>query len=283
MKTFFMILCAMISLANAQEVINLYVDTIPNATDKEQVLLEKNIPKIFAYTPAKGIDKRIGVLVIPGGGYSHIAMDHEGHAVAKELVKNGYSAFVLQYRLPSPNIMREKSIGPLQDAQRALQLIRNLHPDLTKVGVIGFSAGGHLASTLMTKFKKDYIANPSHISLRPDFAGLIYPVISMQDEVTHKGSKINLIGDQPSQELVKLFSSDLQVSAEVCPVFLVHAKDDTAVPIENSYRMKAALDDVSVPNTLYTFEQGGHGFGLINKTSDQKWFDAFLTWLDKLN
>ena len=278
-----MILCSLVSLAKAQEVINLYPDTIPNATDKDQVLLEKNIPKLFVYTPAESAAKNIAVLVIPGGGYAHIAMDHEGHAVAKELVRNGYSAYVLQYRLPSPNIMRDKSIGPLQDAQRAVQLIRTSNPQFKKVGVIGFSAGGHLASTLLTKFKKEYISNPSHVSLRPDFAGLIYPVISMQNEVTHKGSKINLIGENPSEELVQLFSSDLQVSPEVGPVFFVHAKDDTAVPIENSYRMMAALDKVHVPNTLYVFEQGGHGFGLVNKTSEKKWFDAFLSWVSTLN
>ncbi len=278
-----MILCSLISLAKAQEAINLYQDSIPNAADKAQVLLEKNIPKLFIYTPDKNTAKNIAVLVIPGGGYSHIAMDHEGHAVAKELVKNGYSAYVLQYRLPSPNIMRDKSIGPLQDAQRAMQLIRSSNPQLKKVGVIGFSAGGHLASTLMTKFKKAYIANPSHVSLRPDFAGLIYPVISMENDVTHKGSRINLIGENPSEELVRLFSSNLQVSPEVCPAFFVHAKDDTAVPIENSYRMMAALDKVNIPNTLYVFDEGGHGFGLINKTSEKKWFDAFLSWLSTLN
>jgi len=283
MKKILMILCSLVSLAKAQEVINLYPDTILNATDKDQVLLEKNIPKLFVYKPAEGAAKNIAVLVIPGGGYSHIAMDHEGHAVAKELVRNGYSAYVLQYRLPSPNIMRDKSIGPLQDAQRAVQLIRTSNPQFKKVGVIGFSAGGHLASTLVTKFKKEYIANPSHVSLRPDFAGLIYPVISMQNDVTHKGSKINLIGENPSEELVQLFSSDLQVSPEVCPVFFVHAKDDKSVPIENSYQMMAALDKVHVPNTLYVFEQGGHGFGLINKTSEKKWFDVFLSWVSTLN
>lgn len=283
MKRIFMILCSLISLAKAQEVINLYVDSIPNSTDKSQVNLEKNVPRLFAYPADKSSAKNIAVLVIPGGGYSHIAMDHEGHAVAKELVKNGYSAFVLQYRLPSPNIMRNKSIGPLQDAQRAVQLIRTLHPELRKVGVIGFSAGGHLASTLITQFKKDYIANSTHVSLRPDFAGLIYPVISMNNDITHRGSRINLIGENPSEDLVRSFSSELQVSPEVCPVFFVHAKDDMAVPIENSYRMIAALDKAKVPNKLYVFEQGGHGFGLINKTSDKLWFDAFLSWLATLD
>lgn len=282
MKRIIMILFSLISLTKAQNATNLYADSIPNATDNPQALTEKNVPKIFAYLPEGPAIKNIAVLVIPGGGYSHIAMDHEGHAVAKELVKNGYAAYVLQYRLPSPNIMRDKSIGPLQDAQRAMQLIRTTHPEFKKVGVIGFSAGGHLASTLITKFKKDYISNPGHISLRPDFAGLIYPVISMENDVTHKGSRINLIGENPSEDMIKLFSSDLQVSPDVCPVFFVHAKDDTAVPIENSYRMMAALDKAHVANKLYTFEHGGHGFGLINKTSDKMWFDAFLSWLSQL-
>lgn len=282
MKILFMILCSLVSVVKAQETINLYADTIPNTTMKDQALLAKNIPKLFAYAPDKSIDKHVSVLVIPGGGYSHIAMDHEGHAVAKELVKNGYAAFVLQYRLPSPNIMRNKSIGPLQDAQRAMQLIRTLHPATQKVGVIGFSAGGHLASTLITKLKADYIANSGQIALRPDFAALIYPVISMEDDVTHKGSKINLIGENPSNELIQSFSSDRQVSSEVCPVFMVHAQDDTAVPIENSYRMMAALDKAGVHHKLYTYEQGGHGFGLINKTSEKRWFDEFLSWLSQI-
>lgn len=145
-------------------------------------------------------------------------------------------------RLPSTVLMKDKSIGPLQDAQRAVQLIRTAYPDLSQVGVIGFSAGGHLASTLITKFDKNYIDNPHGISLRPDFAGLIYPVISMKDGVTHQGSKTHLLGADASEKKISDFSSNLQVSDRICPAFLVHAKDDQTVPIENSYLMQATLN-----------------------------------------
>lgn len=275
-------MCSVIGIAKAQEVTPLYPAGIPNATTSDSVYLEKNIPKLYRYLPPKEIDRHVGVLVIPGGGYAMIAMGHEGHDVAKVLISKGYTAFVLQYRLPSATIMKDKRIGPLQDSQRAVQFIRTVYPDLEQVGVIGFSAGGHLASTLITKFDKSYIDNPQHVSLRPDFAGLIYPVISMKDGITHQGSKVNLLGVNASVKDIERFSSDQQVSDRVCPVFFVHAKDDQAVPIENSYLMQAALYKQHIPNQLFTYEKGGHGFGLVNKTSSANWMDEFLSWVQKL-
>ncbi|MDH5828356.1 alpha/beta hydrolase [Sphingobacterium faecium] len=275
-----MIIFSIVFQANAQEKFALYEDSIPNSINKDTARFNRNIPEIFVYKPELNKDKGIGVLVIPGGGYAHIAIDHEGHDVAKELTKEGFTAFVLKYRLPSPNIMVDKSIGPIQDAQRAMQFIRNGYPILKKVGVIGFSAGGHLASTLLTKFNHPFIANPTGVSLAPDFGGLIYPVISMVDSITHKGSKINLLGEHPSLDKINEFSSEKQVTAEVCPVFFVHAKDDKAVPIENTYLMIEALDAAHVKNKLLTYEEGGHGFGLVNKTSPIAWLDSFMEWVD---
>ncbi|UIR55589.1 alpha/beta hydrolase [Sphingobacterium sp. SRCM116780] len=276
------VLFSLIFQTSTQERLALYQDEIPNAIRKDTAKYNANIPELFVYKPNDKKGNGFGVLIIPGGGYAHIAMDHEGHDVAKKLTQAGFTAFVLKYRLPSPNIMVDKSIGPIQDAQRAMQLIRSNFPSLSKVGVIGFSAGGHLASTLITKSDHPFIANPDHLSLAPDFAGLIYPVISMTDAVTHKGSKLNLLGENASLEKVNEFSAEKNVNKDVCPVFFVHAKDDKTVPIENSYLMMRALDQVHVKNKLLTYEEGGHGFGLFNKTSSVAWLDSFIDWTNRL-
>lgn len=280
--TLMIILFSVVFQATAQEKFALYNDEIPNSINKDTARYNRNIPEIFVYKPVATLDKSIGVLIIPGGGYAHIAMDHEGHDVAKELNKAGFTAFVLKYRLPSPNIMVDKSVGPIQDAQRAMQFIRSGFPSLRKVGVIGFSAGGHLASTLLISSNRGFIANPSQLSLAPDFAGLIYPVISMTDAITHNGSRINLLGENPSPEQIAKFSSEQHVTSDLCPVYFVHAKDDKAVPIENSYVMIKALDKAHVKNKLLTYEEGGHGFGLVNKTSSVAWLDSFVDWVNHL-
>lgn len=221
------------------------------------------------------------VLVIPGGGYSHVAINHEGHEVAKAFNGEGYSAFVLYYRLPKDEYMEIRKIGPLQDAQRGMQYIRE-HYDFDKVGVIGFSAGGHLASSLSNHFDDVKIKNEHSIDLAPDFSVLVYPVISMDDEITHKGSKKNLIGEQPHADDLLYFSLDKQVSTKTPPTFLVHAEDDKAVPIGNAFRYKEALDRVGIINDMFIYNTGGHGFGLRNKMDDRKWSEAMFTWLKDL-
>src|SRR5690606_17935716 len=165
-----------------------------------------------------------------------------------------------------------------QDAQRAMQYIREQY-DYAKVGVIGFSAGGHLAASLSNHFDDVKIENPKHTSLRPDFSVLIYPVISMDEQITHKGSKTNLIGTTPSDADVQYFSLEQQVSKQTPPTFLVHAKDDKAVVLDNSLRYKKALDKYAVPNSIFIYETGGHGFGLNNKTDDRKWSEQLFDWL----
>ncbi len=287
MKTliFFSLLMIAMTSAPAQQRIEIYPNGIPNSKNQSSERYQKNIPELFVYKPTT-VDKHIGVLVIPGGGYAHVAIDHEGHQVASEFARNGYTAFVLRYRLPHEEIMLDKRIGPLQDAQRAMQLIREnqkeLDVDIQKLGVLGFSAGGHLASTLSTHYKKSYIENRAKTNLRPDFSILCYPVISMDTTITHMGSRVNLLGRSPSNEDVELFSNELQVNKTTPPTFLMSALDDKGVVVENAYRYQAALKKHGVSNEIYTYPNGGHGFGLNNKTSEEKWMKSCLLWMSKL-
>ncbi len=241
-------------------------------------------PTLIAYFPPEDVvNTGKAVIICPGGGYAILAISHEGHDVAQLLAANGISAFVLKYRLPKDEIMVDKRIGPLQDAQRAIQLVRERSTEWgiaeNQIGIAGFSAGGHLAATLSTHYKDAVIANPKHTSLRPDFSLLVYPVISMQEGMTHGGSRTNLLGDHPTAADVTLFSNELQVTADTPPAFLVHAEDDTGVPIANSEAYVAALKQHGVDGELLTYPKGGHGFGLNNKTTADKWLDHFVSWL----
>jgi acetyl esterase/lipase len=182
--------------------------------------------------------------------------------------------------------MVQKQIGPLQDAQRAIQMVReeakNWNIDPNGIGIAGFSAGGHLASTLGTHYRKALIANPEQTSFRPDFMLLVYPVISMKEGRTHKGSQVNLLGNSPSQEQLTLFSNEEQVTGDTPPTFLIHAKDDGAVPIENSLLFKKSLELHHVPVELLVYPKGGHGFGLNNPTSKDQWFPHVAKWVSDL-
>ncbi len=262
----------------AQEKVALYTE-IPNATKSAEDLGEENVPVLYKYELPSA---KQAILVIPGGGYSHVAINHEGHEIAKAFNEQGYSAFVLYYRLPKDEHMKVRKIGPLQDAQRGIQYIRE-HYDFDRVGVIGFSAGGHLAASLSNHFDDVKIDNKNAINLAPDFSVLIYPVISMDDEVTHKGSKKNLIGEESNTDDLVYFSLEKQVSAKTPPTFLVHAEDDKGVLIANALRYKEALDKVGVVNDIFIYPTGGHGFGLNNKTDARKWSDYMFTWLENLN
>lgn len=261
----------------AQEKVALYAE-IPNATKSVEDLGDENIPVLYKYELPSA---KQAVLVIPGGGYSHVAINHEGHEIAKAFNEEGYSAFVLYYRLPKDAYMDVRKIGPLQDAQRGMQYIKE-HYDFDRVGVIGFSAGGHLASSLSNHFDDVKIRNENAINLAPDFSVLIYPVISMDDEITHKGSKNNLIGEEPGNEDLMYFSLEKQVSSKTPPTFLVHAEDDKAVPVANAIRYKEALDSIGIMNDIFIYKTGGHGFGLHNKTDARKWSEAMFSWLKDL-
>lgn len=261
----------------AQEKVALY-DVIPNTTKSAAELGDENTPVLYQYELPGA---KQAVLVIPGGGYSHIALDHEGHQIAKAFNAEGYSAYVLYYRLPKDENMQVRKIGPLQDAQRSMQYIRSRHT-YEQVGVIGFSAGGHLAASLSNHFDDVKIAHAASDNLAPDFSVLVYPVISMADSLTHKGSKNSLIGAEPTDEDRLYFSLEKQVSVKTPPTFLVHAEDDRAVPIANSLLYKEALDRIGVENTLLVYPTGGHGFGLHNKTDSRKWSEAMFAWLKAL-
>ena len=242
---------------NAQTVLPLYEGVIPNSkpsANKEKSVTDAagilriskvSVPTLTMYTPKKQSKKRSAVIICPGGGYGILAASHEGTDVAKAFNEMGITAFVLKYRLPDDSIMVDKSIGPLQDAQRAIQLVREnaqqFNIDGTKIGIMGFSAGGHLAASASTRFTEQLIENPKQTSLRPDFSVLIYPVISFMDGITHKGSRMNLLGKIQPLESLQKFSNELQVTKQTPPAFLVHASDDLAVPDANSLSYYEAL------------------------------------------
>ena len=207
-------------------------------------------------------------LLIPGGGYGFIAWDNEGEEQARWLTARGVTCFILSYRLPGEG-WADRSLVPLQDAQRAARLIRSeagrfaIDPD--RLTVLGFSAGGHLAGSLATRFAEPiYIAmdDVDRQSARPDLAGLIYPVVSLHEPFTHEGSRDNLLGPDSTIDRRRQTSVETRVTAETPPVFLAHASDDGLVPVENSLALYRALLAAGRPGELHAFDKGGHGFGV---------------------
>jgi acetyl esterase/lipase len=287
----FLIMSFSLNLLAQQQPILLYPNGVPNSKKAPADYVEKKEgdivslvtdPTITPYFPDKGTANGTAVIIFPGGSYINLAMGHEGRAVAEEFNKIGVTAFVVKYRLPSDQIMIDKTIGPLQDAERAIQMVRQkasewgVNPD--KVGIIGFSAGGHLASTLDTHFDQVVIDNKDNINLRPDFAMLIYPVISF-GPYAHAFSRQNLVGKNPSPQLIELYSNEKQVTDHTPPTFLVHAEDDDAVPVQNSILFYEAMIAHHVKGELHIMQSGRHGFGLINPKSEDHWFDWASNWM----
>lgn len=261
-----------------QQRIALYPDGIPNSRFDQADISDENQPMLYAYELEKA---KKAVLIIPGGGYARVALQHEGEAVAQRFQEEGYQAFVLYYRLPKKEWWHDAEYAPLEDAQRAMLLIRELYaPD--SLGVVGFSAGGHIAAAVANHYDDMHIANPKGLSLKPDFSVLVYPVITMKAPLAHKGAVKNLLGESPSAERVAYFSLEEQVTKETPPTFLVHAKDDYVVPIAHSLVYKDSLTGYNVPHDSFFYETGGHGFGLTNKTDTHLWIDDLFTWLDTL-
>lgn len=241
-------------------------------------------PDLTVYLPPADKANGAAVLICPGGGYGTLAFDHEGHAIAKWLNDNGIAGIILKYRLPSDRIMENKSIGPLQDAQEAIRIIRRNNSEwkinTRKIGVIGFSAGGHLASTLSTHYDENVYKVIDNVSARPDFSILIYPVVSFDTTITHRGSRNNLIGLKPDEALVRHFSNELQITADTPPAFLVHSADDYAVPAANSIGYFKGLQKNKIPAELHIFQKGGHGYGLSpGGGTESAWPDLCLNWL----
>jgi len=259
---------------------------IPNSKpwpDEESVggfIRKVSRPQIQVYLPAKIKGNGASVVVFPGGSYAGLTFDYEGTQQAQFFVDHGIAAFVVKYRIPSEQTMEDKSIGPLQDAQQAMRFVR-LHAtewnlDAARVGVIGFSAGGHLASTLATHFTKAYVDNPDHISLRPDFLIVVYPVISMDAKITHMDSRKALLGTDPSEDQVRLFSNELQVTKDTPPTLILHAADDRLVDVDNSIVFFEALRRAGVPVEALLFQKGQHGFFMMPR---DQWQAPILDWL----
>ncbi len=241
-------------------------------------------PELMVYLPSKEKANGTAVVICPGGGYGVLAIDHEGWDIAKWFNEMGIAGIVLKYRLPSDEIMEDKSVGPLQDVQEAIRLVRrkatawNIDPN--KIGVMGFSAGGHLAGTASTMYSKKVYEPSDAISARPDFSILIYGVLSMQNDITHKGSQKNLLGENVAKNTLDAFSNELNINKETPPAFLVHSGDDGAVPVENSIRYYQALQKNSISTEMHVYEKGGHGYGLaIGKGTESEWPKACEAWL----
>ena len=266
-------------LAAEPQTIVLWPGGAPGAVGDE----EADRPTLTVYLPPAERAVPTGVVVCPGGGYAKLAMDHEGRQVAEWLNSLGVAAFVLKYRLGP----RYRHPAPLEDAKRALRLVRSragefrIAPD--RIGVWGFSAGGHLASTLATHFDagNPAAADPiERVSCRPDFAILAYPVISFASEYAHKGSRRNLLGDNPDPALVENLSNEKQVTAQTPPTFLFHTNEDQGVPAENSVLFYLALRRAGVPAELHIYERGRHGVGLApNDSVLSSWPQRLADWL----
>jgi acetyl esterase/lipase len=277
----------------AQTIIDLYPQVIPNSkpsaneevSEFDGILRVSKItkPTLTIFLAPKEIANGTAVIIYPGGGYRINAIGHEGTDIAKKFNEMGITAFVLKYRIPNDATMEKKEIGPLQDAQQAIKIVRerasewNIKPN--RIGIMGFSAGGHLASTAGTHFNKSFIPNEAKINLRPDFMILIYPVISFQDSIAHLGSREQLLGSHSSKDQINYFSNELQVTKETPPTFLVHAGDDDVVKVENSVAFYSNLIKNKVPAELHVYQRGGHGFGLNNKTTSDSWMDRCKNWM----
>ena len=288
--------------AAQDEIIPLWPKGVPNSQSSEEEeevsqkgginwITEVQEPTIAVFLPSKQQATGQAVVICPGGGYQGLAYDWEGTDIAKWLNSKGIAGIVLKYRLPNSESVKVSYQAPLQDVQRAMRLVRahaeewNISRD--KVGIMGFSAGGHLASTLGTHFdhedtfQKDSV---DALDARPDFMALIYPVITMNTEFTHQGSRNSLLGKDPSEIQVKNFSNELQIKENTPPTFIIHATDDEAVPVENSLLFYQALREKGIYTEMHIYPEGGHGFSLaINKGSLSSWTERYHDWLKDIN
>jgi len=259
-------------------------DTIKIENGKIRIARVTN-PTMTIYFPKKKSSGTVAV-ICPGGGYTRLAVDNEGSGIANWLNDYGITAVILKYRLPNDTIMENKSVGPLQDVQETMRVLRRnakewkINPN--KIGVIGFSAGGHVASTLCTHFN-DKVYDSDSTSARPDFSVLVYPVITMNEINTHTDSRKHLLGKTPDPKLVEYFSNELQVSKNTPPAFIVQSEDDKSVPVQNSIDYFTALKNQNIPSELHIYQKGGHGFGLgKNKGTLSLWPDACIKWLNEI-
>lgn len=291
------ILMLVCNAAVAQEFIPLWPEgKMPNSKGlklKDSIANERifkvGTPGFYAYFPSSTENKGAAVVICPGGGYERLAYIISGTQLAKWFNTIGISAFVLNYRLPNSPDLKQRALGPLQDAQRAIKLVRanalkwGVNPD--KIGIQGSSAGGHLAALTSTS-NKDFSATGDeldHVSALPNFSILVSPVIDM-DKFAHKGSRKNLLGENPPKELVEEYSPHLQVTETTAPSFLVHAFNDKSVSANNSLLFYQALLSKNVTSSLHIFPQGGHAIALRNNPgSTNHWTSLCEAWLIEMN
>lgn len=237
-------------------------------------------PVVQVYLPARARATGAAVVIFPGGSYAGLTFDFEGVQQARFFVDHGIAALVVKYRIPSDATMVDKSMGPLQDAQQAMRFARQRAAewgvDPRRIGAVGFSAGGHVASTLATHFDKSYVDNPEHVDLRPDFLVLVYPVISMDPKITHLDSRKALLGTEPSESRIRFFSNELHVGRNTPPTLLLHAADDGLVDVDNSIAFFEALRRAGVPVEARLFQKGEHGFFLMPR---DRWQGSIMDWL----
>lgn len=280
MKYFLLIIIAIaITAGNTRgQAIPLWPDGAPNAVGKDPL----DVPTITPFPAPKETATGAAIVIFPGGGYARLSDVKEGSDVAKWLNTLGISAFVVKYRLG----MRYHQPNPLLDAARAVRTVRaranEWNIDTNRIGILGFSAGGHLASTLGTHFdagKPDDKDEIERVSSRPNVMVLLYPVITM-GEFTHTGSKKNLLGENPTPDLIKQYSNEFNITKDTPPTFLVHTMTDAGVPVENSMMFSAALRKAGVPFELHLYERGPHGFGLAsNDPVLSSWPGRCADWL----
>jgi acetyl esterase/lipase len=289
------LLTAMLNGYSQGETIYLYPNGVPGSkgiqiqeesitTDGITRVKDITNPVLYMYQP-KNKTSDAAVIICPGGGYSILAIDHEGYEIAEWFNARGITAFVLKYRLPQTNLFENAELRPLQDAQQAIRIVRKnaaiyrISPD--KIGLMGFSAGGHLASTAATHFDTQFgEIIDSGISVRPDFSILIYPVITFDESVTHSGSRRNLLGETPSSEKIGYYSNNLHVTNATPPTFLISTTDDGVSP-ENSILYYQACQKNKVPVEMHIYEKGGHGYALKKKGLGpvETWPDRLEDWM----
>lgn len=280
----------------SQQEFDLWPDNVPFSIENDTINEEtttgdngivrvKNVknPSIKVYLPKKEIAIGAAVIICPGGGYSILAIDHEGYQVAQWLQSIGVAGIVLKYRLPEDFLMRNKEIVPLLDAQQSIRMVRKKAGewglDPHKIGIMGFSAGGHLASTVTTHFKDVVGEIEDTTSVRPDFSILVYPVISFK-EFGHSWTRFRLLGNNPTPDEIARFSNELWVTEETPPVFLVHSTDDSGVPVENSIRFYQQCVNHKIPAAMHIFETGKHGYGMGRPTGpESSWPELLEQWL----
>jgi len=296
MRLFFAILFLLVPAGvSGQETIDLYAGKIPNSKPhalKETATFEGIVDTILRFvshptlTVFRAAQNTSGasVIVVPGGGYHAELITREGKRVAEAFNRKGITAFVLKYRLPNDQTMTDKTIGPLQDLQQAIKLIRenaarwHIAPD--KIGVMGFSAGGHLAAGSGVHFDDTHIENKNGTSLRPDFLVLINPVISFTDSFGHIGSRDNLLGKDPGEQKIRYFSNEQHITAKTPPSILIHASDDTVVPVENSISFYQGLSGHKIPVALHIYAKGEHG--LLQEPAFEEWFGRCIFWMQQI-